>query len=74
MVQVLMATYLPPTQPLIDFCEKLEEVCIETVEAGKMTKDLAVAIHGNKVNHGEHYMHTEEFLQALDEGLQQKLS
>ena len=43
-------------------------ICIEVVEQGKMTKDLAVCIHGNKVNHGEHYLYTEEFLDAIDEG------
>lgn len=58
---------------LIDFCHALEKVCIETVESGKMTKDLAVCIHGNKVNHGEHYLYTEEFLDALDAGLKAKL-
>ncbi|MEP7320731.1 MAG: NADP-dependent isocitrate dehydrogenase [Saprospiraceae bacterium] len=60
-------------QPLIDFCHKLEAVCIETVEEGKMTKDLAVCVHGNKVNHGEHYLYTEEFLDAIDAGLRKKL-
>jgi len=55
------------------FCHSLEQVCIETVEKGMMTKDLAVCIHGNKVNHGEHYLYTEEFLDALDKGLQEKL-
>ena len=61
-------------QPLIDFCHALEKVCIETVEQGKMTKDLAVCIHGNKVKHGEHYLYTEEFLDALDAGLKEKLN
>ncbi len=37
-----------------------------------MTKDLAVVIHGNKVKHGEHYLYTEEFLDAIDENLQKK--
>jgi len=55
------------------FCKALEEVCIATVEKGMMTKDLAVCIHGNKVNHGEHYLYTEEFLDALDKGLHEKL-
>ena len=59
-------------QALIDFSLALEEVCIETVESGKMTKDLAVCIHGNKVNHGEHYLYTEEFLDALDSNLKIK--
>lgn len=58
---------------LINFCTALEEICVETVESGKMTKDLAVCIHGNKVNHGEHYLYTEEFLDALDQNLQIKL-
>ncbi|MFM1794428.1 MAG: hypothetical protein RL642_813, partial [Bacteroidota bacterium] len=53
---------LDENQALIDFANALEAVCIETVEEGKMTKDLAVCIHGNKVNHGEHYLYTEEFL------------
>jgi isocitrate dehydrogenase len=60
-------------QELIDFCQALEQVCVETVESGKMTKDLAVCIHGNKVNHGEHYLYTEEFLEALDQNLKIKL-
>lgn len=59
---------------LINFCQTLEKVCVETVESGKMTKDLAVCIHGNKVNHGEHYLYTEEFLDALDSALKAKLS
>ncbi len=61
-------------QPLIDFCHALEQVCIETVEQGKMTKDLAVCIYGNKVEHGAHYLYTEEFLDALDESLKVKLN
>ncbi len=65
---------LDGNQALIDFCHALEEVCVETVESGKMTKDLAVCIYGNKVNHGEHYLYTEEFLDALDTNLQARLS
>jgi isocitrate dehydrogenase len=64
---------LDNNQALIDFCHALEAVCIETVASGKMTKDLAVCIHGNKVNHGEHYLYTEEFLDALDTNLKTKL-
>jgi len=65
---------LDQNQELISFCETLEKVCIETVESGIMTKDLAVCIHGNKVNHGEHYVYTEEFLDALDRGLKAKMN
>ncbi|HCL05110.1 MAG TPA: NADP-dependent isocitrate dehydrogenase [Chitinophagaceae bacterium] len=64
---------LDGNQELINFCQALEQVCVETVESGKMTKDLAVCIHGNKVNHGEHYLYTEEFLEALDQNLKTKL-
>jgi isocitrate dehydrogenase len=65
---------LDDNQALIDFCQTLEKVCIETVEGGAMTKDLAVCIHGNKVNHGEHYLYTEEFLEAINTNLQAALA
>lgn len=65
---------LDNNEALINFCHSLEQVCIETVEAGYMTKDLAVCIHGNKVNHGEHYLYTEEFLDKLDTNLKNKLT
>lgn len=58
---------------LINFANDLEAVCIQTVEEGKMTKDLAVCIHGNKVSHGEHYQYTEEFLDAIDSNLKKKM-
>ncbi|MFZ4612958.1 MAG: isocitrate dehydrogenase (NADP(+)) [Bacteroidia bacterium] len=58
---------------LIDFAKKLEEVCIETVESGKMTKDLAVCIYGEKVS-VENYLFTEEFLDLIDENLKKKLA
>ena len=65
---------LDNNQELIRFSKALEEVCVETVESGIMTKDLAVCVHGNKVNHGDHYVYTEEFLDALDKNLQVKLA
>ena len=64
--------HLDENQELIDFCKALEEVCIETVESGKMTKDLALCIHGSKMTE-EHYLTTEQFLNILDENLQKKL-
>jgi isocitrate dehydrogenase len=64
---------LDDNQALIDFANALEAVCIETVEEGKMTKDLAVCIHGNKVVHGDHYLYTEEFLDAIDGNLKRKM-
>lgn len=59
---------------LVNFCRTLERVCVDVVESGRMTKDLAVCIHGNKVNHGEHYLYTEEFLDALDQELSKRLA
>ncbi len=58
---------------LIRFSETLESVCIETVESGVMTKDLALCIHGKAMT-DEHWVTTEEFLDALDQGLQAKLA
>ncbi len=58
---------------LIQFCETLEQVCLEVVESGRMTKDLAVCIHGNSVQHGEHYLYTEEFLEAIDLALRERI-
>jgi isocitrate dehydrogenase len=65
---------LDNNKELIRFSKALEEVCVETVESGIMTKDLAVCVHGNKVKHGDHYVYTEEFLDALDSNLQKKLA
>jgi len=65
---------LDNNQELINFCHALEQVCVETVESGKMTKDLAICIYGNKVTLGENYLNTEDFLSALDTNLQAKLT
>jgi len=59
---------------LIKFSEALEKVCVETVEQGKMTKDLAVCIHGNKISHGKDYLYTEEFMDALAENLEKQVT
>lgn len=58
---------------LIHFAETLEKVCIETVESGKMTKDLAVCIYGNDVP-SDKYLTTENFLEAINKNLQSKLA
>lgn len=65
---------LDNNQKLVKFCETLEKVCIATVESGKMTKDLAVCAHGNKVMEKEHYLNTEDFLNALDSNLKKALT
>lgn len=64
---------LDGNEELIRFAEALEQVCIEAVEAGKMTKDLAITVYGNKVSHGDHYLYTQEFLDEIDRRLKAKL-
>lgn len=65
---------LDGNQKLQDFAHLLESVCIETVESGKMTKDLAICIHGNnKVKAAKDYLFTEEFLEAINQLLKEKM-
>ena len=64
---------LDGNQALIDFSRTLENVCVETVEGGTMTKDLALCIHGKDLKESD-YVSTEEFLDALDSGLQSKFA
>ena len=64
---------LDDNQALIDFADTLEQVCIQTVESGKMTKDLALIIHGKDLKQ-EHYLTTEEFLAAIDANLNSSLT
>lgn len=58
-----------PTKDLARFSHALEKACVDTVESGKMTKDLAGCIHGlPNVKEGM-YLHTEDFLNAISEQL-----
>ena len=63
---------LDNNEELINFTKTLEQVCIATVESGKMTKDLALIIHGKDLK-TEHYLTTEDFLNAIDVNLHAKL-
>lgn len=63
---------LDSNSELIHFCETLEKVCVATVESGKMTKDLAVCIYGDETK-SEHYLSTEDFLEALNTNLKNAL-
>jgi isocitrate dehydrogenase len=54
---------------LVDFAQKLEDVCVNTVESGQMTKDLALLISKDAP-----YLTTQEFLDALDQGLQKAMA
>ncbi len=62
---------LDNNQELIKFCLDLESVCVETVENGKMTKDLALLIHGKELNKS-HYLNTQEFLDTIKLNLESK--
>ncbi len=63
---------LDDNKDLIRFAETLEKVCVDVVESGKMTKDLAVCIYGNKVSEGQ-YLNTEPFLEAINQELRRRL-
>lgn len=63
---------LDDNSSLEKFAEILERTCVETVESGQMTKDLALCIHGNKLKE-EHYLTTEGFLDAIDKNLVKNL-
>ncbi len=60
---------LDGTPEVTRFAEALEAVCIEAVEAGEMTKDLAILISKDAP-----YLHTEAFLDAIDRRLQAKMA
>jgi isocitrate dehydrogenase len=57
------------TPEVSQFAETLERVCVETVESGKMTKDLALLVGG-----GQGYQTTQEFLASIDENLQRAMA
>ena len=64
---------LDENQELIAFCHDLEQVCIDTVESGKMTKDLAMLVKPEGLTSAD-YLTTEGFLAAIKENLDAKLS
>jgi isocitrate dehydrogenase len=57
------------TPEVTDFAQTLERVCVETVESGKMTKDLALLIGPD-----EPYQTTQEFLDSIEENLQHAMA
>jgi isocitrate dehydrogenase len=57
----------------VKFCDALEKVCVDTVESGKMTKDLAASIH-NTTNPPEGtFQTTEQFMETLGANLKRAL-
>ncbi len=57
------------TPEVTNFAHTLEKVCIEAVESGQMTKDLSLLVSKDTP-----FLHTEDFLEALNERLQQKMA
>lgn len=64
---------LDNNKALEDFANKLEAVCIETIESGQMTKDLAICIKGMNNVTRKDYLDTFEFMDALANNLKKKL-
>ena len=60
---------LDGNQELIKFADSLEKVCVETVESGSMTKDLAILIDKN-----QKFLTTNQFLEAINSNLKKKLT
>lgn len=59
---------------LADFAQTLETACCDVVvKEGKMTKDLAIAIHGSKISRKD-YLNTQEFIDAIASKLQSSWS
>jgi isocitrate dehydrogenase len=58
---------------LMSFATALEEVCVDAVEAGHMTKDLALCIHGENLKR-EHYLSTEQFLDVIAQGISRRIA
>jgi len=63
---------LDNTPEVVRFAQALEKTCIETIEAGFMTKDLAVCIHGNNPP-ANSFMYTDDFLKKLASELEKRM-
>ena len=56
------------TPDVVKFAETLEKVCVDTVESGKMTKDLAILIRPDHP-----FLTTDGFMDAIDAGLKRRM-
>ncbi|OWF53849.1 isocitrate dehydrogenase [NADP], mitochondrial-like [Mizuhopecten yessoensis] len=65
---------LDGNQDLVRFATTLEKACVDTVDSGSMTKDLAGCIHGIKNVKPEHYLNTMDFLEAIRSDLEKKMN
>jgi len=66
---------LDGNEELIQFAKTLEQICVQTIESGVMTKDLALAIQGgSSAPPPGSYVNTQQFLDALTEGMQKAMA
>jgi len=63
---------LDSNEELRNFADTIEQVCVDVVESGRMTKDLALLIHGKEMT-TDHWLTTEEFLEAIDSDLKARM-
>ena len=56
------------------FAQSLEQACVDTVDNGMMTKDLAGCVHGLKNVKDGMYLYTNDFLEAIRENLAKKMA
>jgi isocitrate dehydrogenase len=63
---------LDGNKELLTFSETVERTCIDTVESGIMTKDLALSVHGDKMKR-EHWVTTNEFMNSVRDNLEKKI-
>jgi isocitrate dehydrogenase len=54
---------------VVTFADTLEQVCVDVVESGRMTKDLAILIREDHP-----YLTTDDFMKAIDVELQKRMA
>ena len=65
---------LDGNKDLLNFCNALEAACVDTVDNGMLTKDLAGCIHGLKNVKEGMFLHTEDFMEAVEEDMKKKFA
>lgn len=58
---------------LVSWGQKLEKVCVDTIESGSMTKDLALCIHGSALKE-DHYLSTDDFMDSIAKNFEKSYS
>jgi len=65
---------LDGTPELARFAQSLEKACVDVIDNGHMTKDLAGCIHGIRNVKPDMYLNTQDFLEAISEDLKKKMA